>query len=30
MMIDVQRGAMDRFLDSHPEIANDVVDNPSR
>ncbi len=29
MMIDVQRGAMDRFLDSHPEIANDVVGNPA-
>lgn len=29
MMIDAQRGAMDRFLDSHPEIANDVVGNPA-
>ena len=29
MMIDAQRGAMDRFLDSHPEIASEVVDNPS-
>jgi hypothetical protein len=28
-MIDAQRGAMDRFLDSHPEIASEVVDNPS-
>jgi len=26
--IDAQRGALDRFLDSHPEIANDVVGNP--
>ena len=26
--IDVQRGALDRFLDSHPEIGNDVVGNP--
>src|SRR5579862_740735 len=27
-MIDAERGAMDRFLDSHPEIASEVVDNP--
>jgi hypothetical protein len=28
-IIDAQRGAMDRFLDSHPEIAHEVVDNPT-
>ena len=27
--IDAQRGALDRFLDSHPEIANDVIGRPS-
>jgi hypothetical protein len=26
--IDAQRGALDRFLDTHPEIANDVAGNP--
>jgi len=26
--IDAQRGALDRFLDSHPEIASEVVGNP--
>jgi hypothetical protein len=26
--IDAQRGALDRFLDTHPEIASDVVANP--
>jgi phage-related protein len=27
--IDAQRGALDRFLDSHPEIASEVVGNPA-
>jgi len=27
--IDTQRGALDRFLDSHPEIAREVVDHPA-
>jgi hypothetical protein len=27
--IDAQRGAFDRFLDTHPEIANEVVAQPS-
>jgi hypothetical protein len=27
--IDAARGALDRFLDEHPEIANEVVENPS-
>lgn len=27
-VIDAQRGALDRFLDTHPEIANDVSGNP--
>ena len=27
--IDAQRGALDRFLDSHPEIASDVVGRPA-
>jgi phage-related protein len=27
--VDAQRGAFDRFLDSHPEIANYVVANPT-
>jgi hypothetical protein len=27
--LDAQRGAFDRFLDSHPEIANDVVADPT-
>jgi hypothetical protein len=27
--VDVQRGALDRFLDAHPEIANDVVGDPA-
>ncbi|MDR3676554.1 MAG: hypothetical protein P4N24_13765 [Acidobacteriota bacterium] len=26
--VDVQRGALDRFLDKHPEIENDVLGNP--
>jgi hypothetical protein len=26
--IDAQRGALDRFLDAHPEIANDVTGDP--
>lgn len=27
--IDAQRGALDRFLDAHPEIGNDVVGDPT-
>jgi hypothetical protein len=27
-IIDAQRGALDRFLDAHPEIENDVVGRP--
>jgi len=27
--IDAQRGALDRFLDTHPEIANDVAGRPA-
>lgn len=27
--IDAQRGALDRFLDSHPEIGNDVAGDPT-
>ncbi len=27
--IDAQRGALDRFLDSHPEIASEVIGNPA-
>jgi hypothetical protein len=27
--IDAQRGAFDRFLDAHPEIANDVLGRPA-
>jgi len=27
--VDAQRGALDRFLDSHPEIENEVVGRPS-
>jgi hypothetical protein len=28
-IIDAQRGALDRFLDAHPEIEGDVVGNPA-
>ena len=28
-IVDAQRGAFDRFLDAHPEIASDVVDRPA-
>jgi hypothetical protein len=28
-VIDAQRGALDRFLDAHPEIEEEVVNNPS-
>jgi len=28
-VIDAQRGALDRFLDAHPEIEEEVVGNPS-
>ena len=29
-VIDSERGALDRFLDSHPEIENDVLSEPQR
>src|ERR1035438_6773917 len=28
-IIDAQRGALDRFLDAHPEIGNEVVGRPA-
>jgi hypothetical protein len=28
-IVDAQRGALDRFLDAHPEIESDVLANPS-
>jgi hypothetical protein len=28
--IDAERGALDRFLDAHPEIQNDVISEPAR
>lgn len=28
-IVDAQRGALDRFLDAHPEIESDVLGNPS-
>jgi hypothetical protein len=28
-VIDIQRGALDRFLDAHPEIGNEVVGRPA-
>jgi len=28
-VIDAQRGALDRFLDAHPEIQNDVIGRPA-
>lgn len=28
--IDAERGALDRFLDSHPEIENDIIESPQQ
>ncbi len=30
MQIDAERGALDRFLDSHPEIEADIINDPPR